>query len=151
MSNMNIRKAKFEDLSRIAEIYVWNNRINYFPVFQDEAYSFGKLQVGSIMNEYFKQENVMCNLFVFDDGLLRGFMEISGDEICKIYVDPFFQNRGIGHKLIEYAVRELNVDNLWALEKNERAIAFYQRHGFHLTGTKMPIENTLEYVVKLER
>lgn len=30
---MNIRKAKTEDLSRIAEIYVFNNRVNYFPIF----------------------------------------------------------------------------------------------------------------------
>ena len=37
-----IRKAKKEDLSRIAEIFVFNNRINYFPIFQDAGYSFGE-------------------------------------------------------------------------------------------------------------
>lgn len=42
---MNIRKAKTNDLSRIAEIYVFNNRVNYFPIFKDEKFSFGELQV----------------------------------------------------------------------------------------------------------
>ena len=35
---MSIRKAESGDLSRIAEIYVFNNRINYFPIFKDEKY-----------------------------------------------------------------------------------------------------------------
>ena len=30
--NMKIRKAELKDLSRIAEIFVFNNRINYFPI-----------------------------------------------------------------------------------------------------------------------
>ena len=42
---MKIRKAELKDLSRIAEIFVFNNRINYFPIFHEEAYSFGEMQV----------------------------------------------------------------------------------------------------------
>ena len=33
---MHIRRAKKEDLSRIAEILVYNNRVNYFPIFGSE-------------------------------------------------------------------------------------------------------------------
>lgn len=33
---MNVREAGIDDLSRVAEIYVFNNRINYFPIFRDE-------------------------------------------------------------------------------------------------------------------
>lgn len=40
---MNIRIATASDLSRIAEIYVFNNRINYLPIFKDVEYSFKKL------------------------------------------------------------------------------------------------------------
>ena len=39
---MSIRKAKQEDLSRIGEIYVFNNRMNYLPIFKDENYSFNQ-------------------------------------------------------------------------------------------------------------
>ena len=55
---MNIRTATASDLSRIAEIYVFNNRINYLPIFKDVEYSFKKLQVISISNDYFGKEDV---------------------------------------------------------------------------------------------
>lgn len=148
---MNIRKTKIEDLSRIAEIYIFNNRINYFPIFNDESFSFGELQVVSLIDNYFKNNEIIKNIYVFDDGLIRGFFQINKTEICKLYVDTFFQNKGIGNELIEYAIKEFQADNLWALEKNARAISFYQKHGFHLTGEKKLEEGTMEYLVKLER
>lgn len=49
---MSIRKAEKRDLSRIAEIFVFNNRINYFPIFKDEKFSFGELQVVSLIDDY---------------------------------------------------------------------------------------------------
>ena len=40
-----IRKAEKEDISRIAEILVFVKRIKYRPIFQNDDYSFGELQV----------------------------------------------------------------------------------------------------------
>ena len=148
---MNIRKAKTNDLSRIAEIYVFNNRVNYFPIFKDEGFSFGELQVVSLANNYFKKDEIIKNTYVFDDGVIKGFIQMREKEICKIYVDTFFQSEGIGKELIKYAINELLADNLWALEKNTRAISFYERHGFYLTGEKKFEEDTTEYLVKMER
>lgn len=148
---MNVRKVKTIDLSRIAEIYVFNNRVNYFPIFKDEGFSFGELQVVSLVDNYFKKDEIINNIYVFDDGLIKGFIQMHEKEICKIYVDTFFQSEGIGKELIEYAINELHADNLWALEKNTRAVSFYKRHGFHLTGEKKFEEDTTEYLVKLER
>lgn len=148
---MNIRKAKIEDLSRIAEIYIFNNRVNYFPIFKDEEFSFGKLQVVSLIDHYFKKDEVIKNIYVFDNGLIKGFIQLDGTEICKLYVDTFFQSQGIGNELIEYAIKELHANYLWALEKNKRAISFYQKHGFQLTGERKFEEGTTEYLVKLER
>lgn len=148
---MNIRKAKTNDLSRIAEIYVFNNRMNYFPIFKDEGFSFGELQVVSLANNYFKKDEIIKNTYVFDDGIIKGFIQMREKEICKIYVDTFFQSEGIGKELMKYAINELLADNLWALEKNTRAISFYERHGFYLTGEKKFEEDTTEYLVKMER
>lgn len=147
---MNIRKAKREDLSRIGEIYVFNNRANYYPVFKDKMYSFNKLQVVSIIDEYFKADEVLENIYVFDDGVISAFMEIKGTEICKLYVDPFFQNKGIGSELIIFAIKKLKVNHLWVLQENDKAISFYQRHGFYLTNVRMDIENTDKKIVKMK-
>ncbi|MBS4958594.1 GNAT family N-acetyltransferase [Clostridium sp.] len=148
---MNIRKAKTNDLSRIAEIYVFNNRVNYFPIFKDEKFSFGELQVVTMADNYFGKDKILKNILVYDDGLIKGFIQMNGTEICKIYVDTFFQGEGIGKELIEYAINEYHANNLWALEKNERAICFYKKHGFNLTGQKKFEEDTVEYLVQLTR
>ncbi len=148
---MMIRKAKACDLSRIAEIYVFNNRINYFPIFKDVEYSFGEMQVVSLIDNYFKKEEVLQNIYVFEDKVVKGFIQIHQTEICKLYVDPCFQGEGIGKMLIEFAINECSVDHLWALEKNKRAIAFYIENGFRLSGKRQFEEGTTEYLVELKR
>ncbi|MGG7056802.1 GNAT family N-acetyltransferase [Clostridium tertium] len=148
---MNIRKAIKKDLSRIAEIYVFNNRMNYWPIFKDDGFSFGELQVVTMVDNYFGKDEILKNILVYDDGLIKGFIQMNGTEICKIYVDTFFQNKGIGKELIEYAINEYHANNLWALEKNEKAISFYKKHGFNLTGEKKFEEDTIEYLVQLTR
>ena len=147
---MNIRKAMIPDLSRVAEIYVFNNRINYFQIFKDAGFSFGKLQVVSLVDQYLKRKKILENIYVFDDGLIKGFIQIKGTEICQLFVEPFFQNEGIGGELIEFAIQEFQVDHVWALEKNIRAIYFYQKHGFYMTGQKKFEEVTAECIVELE-
>lgn len=145
---MNIRVASAADVSRIAEIFVFNNRINYFPIFGDESYSFGELQVLTVARELTPER--LGGIFVYDDGIVRGFVELCGEEIKRLYVDPFFQGRGIGSALIEFAA-ERGCHCLWALEKNEGAIRFYERHGFARTGERKPEEGTAEYLIMLSR
>lgn len=151
IKTMMIRKATKEDLSRIAEIYVFNNRINYWPIFKEDDFSFGELQVVPLANEYFGKTENLNQLSVFDDGLIKGFVQVEGNEIRKLYVEPFFQSQGIGAKLIEFAIKQYDAEVLWALEKNEKAISFYKRHGFIPTEERMFEEGTTEYLVKLVR
>ncbi|MGM9605177.1 MAG: GNAT family N-acetyltransferase [Faecousia sp.] len=149
---MVIRKAAKDDLSRIAEIFVFNNRINYFPIFKNEDFSFGELQVVSMIDRYFGKEDIMNSLYVAEQNrIIKGFMEIRGTEIVKLYVEPCFQSCGIGNELIEFAIRALRADFLWALEKNTRARAFYHRHGFIENGERVFEEGTTEYLLKLVR
>ena len=77
-------------------------------------------------------------------------MQINGDEVQKLFVEPVLQGRGIGGALLTHAVR-LGGRTLWALEKNERAIRFYRRHGFSVTEDRKPEEDTDEYLVRLEK
>ena len=145
-----IRKTRKEDLSRIAEIFVFNNRINYFPIFQDAGYSFGELQVVSVIDRYFSRDEVLRDIYVYADGLVKGFLLLEGTEIGKLYVEPCFQSQHIGQELIRFAITQ-GADLVWALEKNTRAIAFYRRHGFLPTGEKKFEEDTTEYLVELRR
>lgn len=116
-----IRKAEIKDISRIAEILVFDKRMNFRPIFSNDDYSFNELQVLKVAEEYSRPEK-LDNIFVYDDGIVKGLIHIEGTEIAELYVDYFFQDQGIGGKLIEYAKREHSADRLWAIEKNVNAV-----------------------------
>ena len=146
---MMIRKAKLDDLARIAEIEVFNYRLNFYPIFQDDAFYFVEMQVLNVIQT---DKRHMDQLWVYDDnGVVKGFLWVDDKQIKKLFVEPVLQSRGIGAKLLEHAVSELDATYLWALEKNTRAIDFYKRHGFMVTDEKMLEEGTTEYLVKLIR
>jgi len=146
-----IRKASLQDVSRIAEIQVFNNRVNYLPIFNDESFSFGTVQVLPTIEMLLSDLAFPDNTYVYDDGIIRGFLRIKGTEIKKLYVDTFFQNRGIGMKLLQFGIQYFEANTVWALEKNFGAIRFYQRGGFRLTGERRPEDGTTEYCVLLKR
>ena len=143
-----IRKANSNDLSRIAEIQIFNYRLFFYPIFKADEYYFGELQVPSLMKEY---ETGLDSLYVYDDGVIKGFIKIEGTYIARLFVEPVLQNGSIGSELLEYAMSEHNADHLWALEKNVKAIRFYERHGFVATGEKKLEEGTTEYLILLRR
>lgn len=144
----NIRKADRKDLARIAEILVFNYRLNYYPIFKADEYYFDELQVPSLMEKF---ETELDSLYVYDDGVVKGFIKIEGTYIARLFVEPVLQNASIGSRLLEYAMKEHHADHLWALEKNVKAIRFYERHGFAATGEKKLEEGTSEYLILLRR
>ena len=143
-----IRQAVEKDLVRIAEIEIFNYRMNFYPIFQDDEYYFEELQVTKFMENY---RDSLNTFWVYDDGVVKGFMKINGTQLQKLFVEPVLQGKSIGAELLEYAVTEKEVDHLWALEKNVRAISFYERHGFYVTEDKELEEDTTEYLVRLAR
>lgn len=143
-----IRKASADDLSRIAEIHVFNYRLYFYPIFKSDEYYFNELGVPSLMNEYGAG---LDDLYVYDDGAVKGFIKIEGTYISRLFVEPVLQNASIGSQLLEYAVKKHDADHLWALEKNVNAIRFYERHGFTATGEKKREDGTEEYLVMLRR
>ena len=145
-----IRRAKPEDLSRIAEILVFAKRMKYRSIFHNDDYSFNELQVVKLVEEYGKPE-ILDNIWVYDDGIVKGMIHVEGKEIVELYVDYFFWSQGIGAKLIEFAKEERDARFLWVLEKNTDAIQFYKTHGFNQNGKRQPEEGTTEYVIMLER
>ena len=144
----NIRKAKIGDLARIAEIVIFNYRLNFYPIFEDDDYYFNELQVPTIMKQY---ESFIDNMWVYDDGAVKGIILVENQEIKKLFVEPVLQGNCIGSNLLIYAIENQNAKTLWALEKNTRAIRFYEGHGFRITADKKLEEDTTEYLIRLER
>ena len=144
----NIRNATIDDLARIAEIEIFNYRLNFYPIFKNDDYYFDELQVPNLMKQY---ESIVDSIWVYDDGAIKGIIQIENQEIKKLFVEPVLQGNGIGSKLLTYAIENHNANMLWALEKNTRAVRFYERYGFKITADKKLEEDTTEYLVRLER
>ena len=144
----NIRQATINDLPRIAEMIVFNYRLNFYPIFQDDDFYFNEMQVTNLIELY---REFLASMWVYDDGVVKGVIQIEEQEIKKLFVEPVLQRNSIGAALLNYAIREHNAKYLWALEKNEQAISFYEKHGFQVTKDRKFEEGTTEYLVRLER
>lgn len=143
-----VRQAKHDDIERIAEILVFNYRLNFYPIFHDDSFYFEELTVSKQMNNY---ADKLDSILVYDDGVVKGFIQVENAEIKKLFVEPILQGNSIGAELLEYAISKKNVKFLWALEKNTKAIAFYKRHGFKMTNDKKYEADTTEFLVRMER
>ena len=143
-----IRQAKIDDLGRIAEIFVFNYRLNFYPIFQEDTFYFEELTVSNLIESFAKE---LDSILVYDDGVVKGFIQIQKQEVKRLFVEPVLQGKAIGTELLEYGIAEKDANHLWALEKNIKAIAFYKRHGFNMTNEKKYEEDTTEFLVRMEK
>lgn len=143
-----IRQATVDDLVRIAEIFVFNYRLNFYPIFQKDTFYFEDLTVFNMVESFAKE---LDSIWVYDDGVVKGFIQIEKREVKRLFVEPVLQGKAIGTELLEYGIVEMDANHLWALEKNIKAIAFYQRHGFDTTNEKKYEKDTTEFLVRMEK
>ena len=143
-----IRQATVDDLVRIAEIFVFNYRLNFYTIFQKDTFYFEDLTVFNMVESFAKE---LDSIWVYDDGVVKGFIQIEKREVRRLFVEPTLQGKSIGDDLLEYGIAEKDVDFLWVLEKNIKAIVFYKKHGFDTTNKKKYEEDTIEFLVRMER
>ena len=143
-----IRKAEIKDIERIAEIEVFNYRLQFYPIFKEDDFYFKDLTVSRRAAHYAKE---LETIWVYNDGVVKGFVQVKEREVKKLFVEPVLQGNGIGAELLDYAIDQKNVNFLWVLEKNKRARAFYKRHGFVETNEKKYEEDTTEFLVCMKR
>jgi putative acetyltransferase len=67
---------------------------------------------------------------VVDDGGIRAFLCRNNSYIEALFVDPPYQRRGIGKRLLDHLKAHSKVIHLSVFAQNPRAIKFYQREEF---------------------
>ena len=157
-----IRNANNRDASRLAEILIFTKRMSYRNIFKDDVVSFNKMQVLDLALEYKHDEKKLENLYVYDDGIVKGLIQYkkfydktSGNEIAEImqlYVDVFFQKQGIGKKLIENCIdyakkQKIKKVFLWVLKENYSARKFYEKLKFTYDGYNEKFEEGTDVVL----
>lgn len=157
-----IRPALKKDASRLAEILIFAKRMAYRPIFQNDIVSFQEMQVLDLALFYRDCPQALTNVAVFDDGIVKGMIHWNQNsdfentwELIEIYVDPFFQQQGVGTALMKHFLSSANTNGvqtvfLWVLEKNMDARKFYETLGCHNTNIKEEVEHTEQYAVKYQ-
>lgn len=146
-----IRKATTCDASRIAEISIFTKRMNYRKIFHNDKVSFGEMQVYPLAKNYIDNPAEMDGMWVYDDEFVKGYINVDKKTVKELYVDSFFEGRGIGGQLLEFAITSFDCDNLWVLEENLWAKSFYISHGFFESGKRKPEGGTDKYIIELIR
>lgn len=65
---------------------------------------------------------------------MGGFMGCNGSQVEMLFVEPELFGQGLGSALLRYARARFGTLTLDVNEQNARALAFYQRQGFVITG-----------------
>lgn len=92
-------------------------------------------------------------IYVFDseDGIL-GFLGLQEDYIAGIFVGENNRGRGIGKHLLQCAKQNRDSLSLHVYLKNERAVRFYEKEGFHIAGEQTDIETgEQEYLMEWKK
>jgi putative acetyltransferase len=124
-----IRSATPSDAPGICAAHVSAIRVS-----NREAYSAEQIEAwaGPRKPEDYQSSISDGRLFVADEaGIVAGFGEYRGDEICAVYVHPNFTRRGIGRRLFRRVVQELarlGRTQAW-LDASLPSVAFYRAMG----------------------
>ena len=73
-------------------------------------------------------------------------------EVYALYVLPEYHGTGVGRQLMDAALEKLATYPkicLWAVKGNDRAVRFYEKCGFHLTGEEKYTASVSAYGIRM--
>lgn len=145
-----IRRAVLEDASSLANIIVESWRSTYSNLIpKDEIIKYYDKDRRQRQFEKNIENEEIVLIGIYDSvpaGLV--FANMDNDEqiedcgsIYSIYILEEYWGKGLGTGLMDEAVKILKDEgcksvSLWVYEENNRAIGFYEKHGFIFDGTK---------------
>jgi ribosomal protein S18 acetylase RimI-like enzyme len=78
-------------------------------------------------------------------GIIGGYVQDDGGwHVISVWVVPAARGTGLADRLIEAVIGHMRAQgaqqaSLWVTDGNDRARAFYRRHGFRATGNRQPV------------
>ena len=130
-------------LEQAAEIHATAWRESHRPICSEEfiALHTTERQIGYLEG---RMENGADIYLLSVSGKGVGIVSVYDSLIGDLYVLPEEQRRGYGTTLLCFAMEKCaGVPTLWVLESNRDAIRLYERIGFHMTGARKQLSETL--------
>ncbi|WP_337137214.1 GNAT family N-acetyltransferase [Morganella morganii] len=111
-------------------VAIWESSVRATHDFLCEA-DIGKLRP-LLLNTYLPNLNVV--VAQDENGEIHGFLGTDANRIEMLFVDAAIRGKGTGKFLLNYAVEQLQADELDVNEQNPQGAGFYRHMGFAQTG-----------------
>lgn len=126
--NYKIDKINTSEYPVIVEIWEASVRATHHFLKEEDINFIKPL----LQNQYLK----FVDLFGYrskEDGL-AGFLGVANQKVEMLFIHPKMRKKGVGKKLLQFAIENLNANKVDVNEENEQAVGFYEHMGFHTTG-----------------
>jgi GNAT superfamily N-acetyltransferase len=157
VSEVALRAGRPEDADVLYAIHRESVLVAYAHIFPPDRYAFPDAEMKAHWVEQLRGDE--ATTVVAERGRLEvGFVVVSPGWLRNLFVLPGEWSRGAGSALHDEAVRLLRLlgdgAQLWVLEANERARAFYEHRGWRADGGRRraeypPYPATLRYALEL--
>ncbi|WP_413676768.1 GNAT family N-acetyltransferase [Pantoea dispersa] len=111
-------------------IQVWEDAVRATHHFLNEQDILRLRQL--ILENYF--DAVVLRKVSDENHDIVGFIGVQDENIEMLFVSPAHHKKGIGARLVHYAIRHLSAKSVDVNEQNTAALGFYQHLGFQVTG-----------------
>ena len=121
----NIRPEQYEEL-----LIVWENSVRATHDFiTEEDIDFFK---PIILEQAFPAVILKC--IKGKHGEILGFVGVHENKVEMLFVSDEARGQGVGKKLLQFAIEQLNATQVDVNEQNGQACRFYQHMGFQVAG-----------------
>lgn len=124
---IRIKRCFPADYRTLAEIWERSVRATHTFLSENDIAEIRK----ALIPDYFP--NVDLYGITDHDGVIAGFIGLSGNRIEMLFVDDCRRGQGYGSRLMEYAI-ESGADSVDVNEQNPSALEFYLAKGFRIVG-----------------
>ncbi|WP_242363845.1 GNAT family N-acetyltransferase [Limosilactobacillus antri] len=121
-----IRKMFPDDLDTIMEIWLASNLDAHAFI----GAQYWRDQLPAVRTAI-QAATVYC--YLLPNGTIAGFVGLTGDYLAGLFVARQYRQQGIGGQLLTFVQRRSQKLALDAYRQNQRAVSFYQRHGFTIS------------------
>lgn len=122
--NAGIEKVQPSDFQEITDVWEASARATHHFLQEKDIQYFKPL----ILNEYLWHVDLFC--IRNEQHRIIGFLGTAGNKIEMLFIHPESRGKGIGKKLLSYAIQTLQVTEVDVNEQNEQAVGFYLHSGF---------------------
>ncbi len=123
--NQNLEIVKYSDKYRKQVLDVWEKSVLATHDFLKPSDFHAIKEIVKTID--FNVFDVYC---LMQNDELAGFLGVAAQKVEMLFLSPDYFGKGLGKKLLHFAISELSADMVDVNEQNTNAVGFYRKFGF---------------------